>query len=102
MTTAARSIPVKSRDEDATQENQLAVIARRFWRHTLAVISLALILMIFVASLLAPFITTFPRDAIDIAAPSRPAPPGALGSGGRVHILGVDHLGRDLFTRVLY
>jgi peptide/nickel transport system permease protein len=101
MTTAASGVPVRSRAEEATQENQIAVILRRFVRHRLAVISAILISIIFVASLLAPVITTFPRDAIDIAA-SRPAPPGSLGSGGQVHVLGVDHLGRDLFTRVLF
>jgi peptide/nickel transport system permease protein len=102
MTTAARIVTVRNRAEDATQENQLAVIARRFLRHRLATASLILILFVFVASLLAPVITVFPRDAIDISSTNRPAPPGVVDSQGRVHILGIDQLGRDLFTRVLY
>ena len=102
MATAARAVSIRSRAEDATQENQLLVVFRRFVRHRLAVVSAILILFIFVASLLAPVITTFPRDAIDIGAPSRPGPPGSLSSDGRVHLLGVDNLGRDLFTRVLF
>ncbi len=102
MTATARTIGPSSRAEDATQESQARVVFRRFRRHRLAVISAILLLVIFVASLLAPVITTFPRDAIDVSSPERPAPPGTVSRDGRMHILGVDHLGRDLFTRVLY
>jgi peptide/nickel transport system permease protein len=102
MTTAVRTISLRNRAEDATQENQLVVIARRFLRHRLATASLLLILFVFVASLLAPVITVFPRDAIDISSTHRPAPPGVVDNQGRVHIFGIDQLGRDEFTRVLY
>jgi peptide/nickel transport system permease protein len=84
------------------EESQFSVVARRFMRHRLAVFSLILILVIFTASLLAPWITTYPRDTVDVATTARPAPPGIAGSEGNIHILGIDHLGRDLFTRVLY
>jgi peptide/nickel transport system permease protein len=102
MTTTARTIGPSSRAEDATQESQVKVVFRRFRRHRLAVISLILLLFIFVTSLLAPVITVFPRDAIDVSSSARPAPPGVVSRDGRSHVLGVDHLGRDLFTRVLY
>lgn len=102
MSTAAQSIPLRNRAEDAAQESQLAVVVHRFLRHRLAVVSAILILLVFVASLLAPVITVFPRDAIDVSSPNRPAPPGVVDELGRVHILGIDQLGRDLFTRVLY
>lgn len=101
MTTAADALPGKVRVE-AEEESQLAVIVKRFSRHRLAVFSLFLILLIFTASLLAPVITTYPRDAVDVSTPNRPAPPGVAGSLGEVHVLGIDHLGRDLFTRVLF
>jgi peptide/nickel transport system permease protein len=101
-TSMARTIGPSSRAEDATQESQLKVVLRRFLRHRLAVVSSILLLVIFVASLLAPVITTFPRDAVDVSSSARPAPPGMVSADGRAHILGVDHLGRDLFTRVLY
>jgi peptide/nickel transport system permease protein len=80
----------------------LKVVFRRFRKHKLAVVSSILLLIIFVASLLAPVITTFPRDAIDVSSSQRPAPPGTVSADGRMHILGIDHLGRDLFTRVVY
>ena len=102
MTASARTIGPTNRAEDATQESQLRVVFRRFRRHRLAVISSILLLIIFGASLLAPVITVFPRDAIDVSSSERPAPPGTISNDGRMHILGVDHLGRDLFTRVLY
>ncbi|MCX6032361.1 MAG: ABC transporter permease [Chloroflexi bacterium] len=103
MTVATRSIAApRSRAEDASQENQLQVVFRRFLRHKLAAVSSVLILFVFVASLLAPLIAMWPRDDVDIFVPSRPAPPGTIDRDGRVHLLGIDHLGRDLFTRVLY
>lgn len=84
------------------EDSQFMVVAKRFLRHRLAVFSLILIILIFIASLFAPVIATFPRDMVDVSSSARPAPPGTVTSDGRVHLLGVDHLGRDLFTRVLY
>lgn len=86
----------------AKEESQFAIVTKRFLRHRMAVFSLILIALIFIASLLAPVITTYPRDTVDVETNSRPAPPGIAGSAGNIHILGIDHLGRDLFTRVLY
>ena len=59
--TAATPMITRSRGEDATQESQLRVVFRRFRRHKLAMISAVLLALIFVVSLLAPVITTFPR-----------------------------------------
>ena len=103
MATVAEMLPSKSKASTATkEESQFSIIAKRFLRHRMAVISLVMILLIFGASLLAPVITTYPRDTVDVATSARPAPPGIAGSEGNIHILGIDHLGRDLFTRVLY
>ena len=63
---------------------------------------MVVIIIMFVGALLAPYIAPFPRDAVDIAVSSRPGPPGTMSSTGQMHPLGVDHLGRDLFTRLLY
>lgn len=102
MTTAAGALPVKKHVETTKEESQLSVVLRRFMRHRLAVFAVFLIILIFSASILAPIITVYPRDTVDISAPNRPAPPGIAGSAGNLHLLGIDHLGRDLFTRVLY
>ncbi|MFN8491223.1 MAG: ABC transporter permease [Caldilineaceae bacterium] len=95
------SIPVKKQAEQK-QESQFAIVFRRFIRHRLAVVSCFLITIIFLASLFAPVLAPFTREGIDIAIKAKPGPPGVIGSQGQVHWLGVDNLGRDLFTRVLY
>jgi peptide/nickel transport system permease protein len=103
MATAAETLPSKGKTAaKIKEESQFAVVAKRFLRHRLAVFSLIMIAFVFTASLLAPVITVYPRDTVDVATNMRPAPPGIAGSEGNVHILGIDHLGRDLFTRVLY
>jgi peptide/nickel transport system permease protein len=81
-------------------EGQWALVFRRFRRHRMAMISLGILLMIFFASVLAPAIAPFPRDAIGLD--RRFVPPSAYDANSRFHLLGTDHLGRDYFTRVLY
>jgi peptide/nickel transport system permease protein len=83
-------------------ESQTQVVIRRFRKHKLAVVSLIVLTIIFIASLLAPIIAPFGRDDIDISADARFAPPMSVSADGRVHLLGTDHLGRDIFTRLLY
>jgi peptide/nickel transport system permease protein len=102
MTTVAQPVILKDAAQEEKQERQISVIWRRFRKHKLAMISLILISFVFISSLLAPVIAPFERDAIDLSSSIRPAPPGTVDSEGRVHYLGIDHLGRDLFTRVLY
>lgn len=82
-------------------ESQTAVVWRRFRKHRLAVISVVMLLIIFVASLLAPIISPFPLDHLD---PTYKFVPFMTvhEPTGQMHILGSDHLGRDLFTRLLY
>ena len=102
MTATAQPIALDKIPREGREESQLQIVMRRFLRHRLAVASLIFIIIMFIAALLAPVIAPFPRDAIDIAGTARPGPPGTVGSGGQLHPLGVDHLGRDLFTRLLY
>ncbi len=101
-TADAKPLATAKIPREGKEESQFSIVMRRFRRHKLAVISLVVIAIMFVLALLAPVIAPFPRDAVDIAVATRPGPPGTLSSTGQVHILGVDHLGRDLFTRVLY
>ncbi|WP_448541419.1 ABC transporter permease [Roseiflexus sp.] len=82
-------------------EGQWAVVFRRFRRHRLAMVSLAILILIFTASILAPWIAPFPRDDIGLNRTRLP-PMSADPVTGQLHILGTDHLGRDFFTRVIY
>ncbi len=81
-------------------ERQWQMIVRRFRRHRMAMVGLAVLVVIFTASLLAPVIAPYPRDAI-VLGRTFMAPGGTDAKGG-LHILGTDHLGRDYFTRLLY
>ena len=84
------------------EENQLKIVARRFARHKMAVVSLALLLVVFGASLfvkqIAPYGATELELGNEFAVPGTPA----KDDSGRVHLLGSDHLGRDYFSRILY
>ncbi len=67
---------------------------RQFFREPLGVLGLVLVLLLGLGAILAPYLTDYAPNAIDIKV--RLAPPSSE------HWLGADHLGRDTFTRVLY
>ncbi len=81
-------------------ESQGAIVWRRFKKHRMAVVSSIVLLVVFVSSLLAPFIAPFERDHLDPL--FKYVPFFARYTDGRPHILGTDHIGRDVFTRLLY
>jgi peptide/nickel transport system permease protein len=102
MTTAAGALSAKGQAAPLKSESQFAIVLRRFVRHRMALFSVFVIAIIFLTSMLAPVIAVYDRDTIDISTAARPALPGVVDSAGNVHWFGVDYLGRDLFTRVLY
>jgi ABC-type dipeptide/oligopeptide/nickel transport system permease subunit len=67
---------------------------RRFRRHRAAQAGLALLLLLLLAGLLAPLIAPYDPNATDLRL--RLAPP------SWEHWFGMDHLGRDLFSRAIY
>ena len=76
-------------------ESQTLVIWRRFRKHRLAVLCLAVLVFVFIIALLAPVLA--PYDPItDQDLKNRNATPSAE------HPLGTDVLGRDIFSRLLY
>lgn len=86
----------------ARPESQWSIVLRRFRRHRLALISLAVLILIFVASVLAPYIAPFPDDVYRDALDRRFLTPMSRDIEGNQHILGTDNLGRDYFTRLLF
>ena len=83
------------------EESQFKIVARRFMRHKMAVISLALLMVVFVSSLFVKQIAPF--GATDLELGNKFATPGTPALDGvRTHWLGTDHLGRDYFSRLLY
>lgn len=103
MAPSAGTISLKSSEdtEEGKAQSQFSVVTRRFRRHRMAMIALVVLFIIMMLCFLAPWLTPYGRDTIDITASQRPAPPGVITASGR-HWLGIDHLGRDLLTRVLY
>lgn len=79
----------------------------RFWltykESKVAVAALAVVVLILIVALLAPLIA--PQDPYDLSRLSlmdARRPPGHLGTGGYVHLLGTDAQGRDLLSAILY
>lgn len=76
---------------------------RRFCEDRVAVAALGVVATLLILALFAPLIS--PQDPYDLSSLSlRDArrPPGHVGSGGYVHLLGTDAQGRDLFSAILY
>jgi peptide/nickel transport system permease protein len=76
--------------------SQWQLARRRFLRHRLAMVCLVVLVLIFLAAILAPHLTSYRFDQINLNDTD-------LGptTAGR-HLFGTDQLGRDYFTRVLY
>jgi peptide/nickel transport system permease protein len=78
-----------------------------FWTeyaaNRIAVAALAVVVAVVAVAVLAPLIA--PQDPYDLAALSlgdARRPPGSVGSGGYVHLLGTDAQGRDLLSAIIY
>ncbi len=69
-------------------------MAKSFFHNKVAVISLAIIVIIMLMAVFAPFLSSYDPEKQDLL--SRLKAPNAE------HILGTDELGRDVFTRMIY
>ncbi|MGH7276167.1 MAG: ABC transporter permease [Candidatus Rokuibacteriota bacterium] len=84
------------------------VAARREWvqflrhlaRRRTALFGLVVVALVLVGALGAPWLTTWDPTEQDIT--NRLKPPGSQDPSGRAHLLGTDHLGRDLLARVIF
>lgn len=76
------------------QEKPITVIFRRFLKHKLAVAGLVVIILFFLAAIFAPLIAPFNIYKQNLAP--------VYSNPSATHILGVDELGRDIFSRLLY
>ena len=75
-------------------ETLVGLAVRRFFRHRLAMIGLAIIVIIVLMAILAPFITGYSPESLDLR--SIRLPPSFA------HPFGTDTLGFDVWTRVVY
>src|SRR3989454_11993045 len=63
-------------------------------------LGVAFVLLLAVGAVVAPW--ALPQDPERQSLRARLKPPALEGADGRAHLLGTDHLGRDVFTRVIY
>ena len=75
-------------------ETFASAVKRLWWENKLAAASAIVILLFILAAILAPVLTPYTFDSMDL--PNRLAPP------SRAHLLGTDEAGRDVLTRMLY
>lgn len=90
---ALKSIKHEAEKTDMNSESYMQTVIRRFRRHHLAAVSLAVLFVIVTAALLAPIIA--PYDPDELAGPFSGAP-------SREFWLGTDQIGRDVLSRLLY
>ena len=83
----ARALPLQFR-------GSLALAARQFPRNRAATIGLVILALICLAAALAPWVA--PYDPIQIKLAMKLKPPSFE------HLMGTDHFGRDIFSRMLY
>jgi peptide/nickel transport system permease protein len=76
--------------------SQWQLVRRRFLRHRLAMACMVVLVLIFLAAILAPHLTSYRFDQINLN--DTDLGPTTVGR----HFFGTDQLGRDYFTRVLY
>lgn len=74
--------------------------ARRLARRRTALFGLVVIAAVVAAALFAP--VTAPFDPIEQDITQRLKPPGGADERGHTHLLGTDHLGRDILSRILF
>ena len=83
-------------------DSPLARTWSEFCENRTALAALAVVIAIMLLALLAPVIT--PQDPYDLARLvliDARRPPGFVGAGGYVHVLGTDAQGRDLLSAIL-
>ncbi len=101
MTVSAQVTKLEAEAITIEERSPFQVVMRRFVRHRLAMVSLSVMVIIFIVTILAPYITNFKIDEINVN--DYFVPFGSVDQAtGRVHYLGTDNIGRDYFSRLIY
>jgi peptide/nickel transport system permease protein len=87
-------------DRPARARREWALFARRLARRRTALFGLIVVVLVVVAALGASRIAAYDPTEQDIA--NRLKAPGWQDAAGRAHLLGTDHLGRDILARVIF
>lgn len=94
---AVVALPETARSEP----REWLVFLRRLTARRTAMFGLVVILAVVLTALASPLISPFDPVEQDLG-DLRLKAPGFRDAGGRMHVLGTDHLGRDLMARVIY
>ncbi len=88
-------------EQPRAERAEWLVFLRRLSTRRTALFGLAVVIAVLVTAVAAPLISPFDPIEQDLG-DLRLKAPGFRDAGGRVHLLGTDHLGRDLLARVIY
>jgi peptide/nickel transport system permease protein len=75
-------------------------VLRELVKNKAALLGLAILVLVTASAVLAPLIS--PADPVLQEVSFRLKPPTLEGDDGRTHLLGTDHLGRDILSRLIY
>jgi peptide/nickel transport system permease protein len=93
-------VAVALRAPAPVEERQWLVTLKRLARRRTAVFGLGVVVVVLLAALFAPWLTPF--DPLEQDINQRLKEPGWQTAAGRIHVLGTDHLGRDILARVIF
>ena len=93
-------VAVALRAPAPVEERQWLVTLKRLARRRTAVFGLGVVIVVLLAALFAPWLTPF--DPLEQDINQRLKEPGWQTAAGRIHMLGTDHLGRDILARVIF
>ena len=82
------------------KEREGMVLLRRLLRRRTALFGMLVVAVVLLTAAFAPVISPFDPLAQDIS--QRLREPGWQDAQGRAHLLGTDHLGRDILSRIIY
>jgi peptide/nickel transport system permease protein len=101
MTVPAQIDKIKAEAITIEERSPFQIVMRRFVRHRLAMISLTVMVVVFIITILAPYIAPYKVDELNVG--NYFAPFGTVDADtGRVHYFGTDNIGRDYFSRLIY
>ena len=98
MSTRATALPMP--EALAPARSEWWVFMRRLARRRTSLFGLVVVSMVVATALAAALVTPFDPTEQDIGA--RLKAPLTRDAGGRVHVLGTDHLGRDILARIVF
>ena len=93
-------VAVALRAPAPVEERQWLVTLKRLARRRTAIFGLGVVVVVLLAALFAPWLTPF--DPLEQDINQRLKEPGWQTAAGRIHMLGTDHLGRDILARVIF